>query len=367
MRVICEGLDLSDAVITVSKAIVNKTINPILEGIKLVAKENYVELTATNLELTISKKIKADVIEEGELVVPGIFFSNYIRSLTGEQIELQASAKNLMKIIYTDSQGEIQCYKASEFPELKTVNKNDFIEIGEKELKDLINKVIFSVAMDDSRPILKGVLLEVEGNKLKGVALDGYRLAYAEKNVVSTTSDSKIIVPANSLIEISKLLDTNDDKVKLFIEKNLLFVEINGAQITSRLIDGEFINYKQIIPNEFKSYFIVSKNQLEKTLERAGLLAKLDKNNTVKLEIKENNLLILSNSEIGNIKENLNINLEGEDLTIAFNTRYITDILRVNDEEFIKFQFNTPFAPCIIKPIENENVLYLILPVRIIK
>jgi len=366
MRIICDGLDLSDAVATVLKATASKTINPILEGIKLKAYEDTLELTATNLELSIIKKIRAEVFEEGEIIVPGNFFSNYIKKLTSEQIELKLISDSLLKIIYTDSVGEVQCLKTAEFPNIKQIVDSEYIEIIENDLKDLINKVIFSVAIDDSRPILKGVLLEVQNNTLNGVALDGYRLAYCQKPISESTFKSSIIVPSYSLQEISKILNTSDNKIKLQIEKNILYINLEGVQITTRLLDGEFINYKQIIPKEFATKVTISRNQFENTLERASLLAKLDKNNLVVFDIKENNLLITSNSEIGNIKENLNTSLQGQDIKIAFNTRYFTDILRTLTDEYIVLNLNTPYSPCIISPSQSDKIIYLVLPVRII-
>ena len=135
--------------------------------------------------------------------------------------------------------------------------------------------------------------------------------------------------------------------------------------MVSRLLDGQFADYKSIIPNDFSTHCIVNKDQFESTLERVSLIARFDKNNIVKFDIKENNVLITSNGDIGNIKENLPATLNGNDLVIAFNSRYFSDILKVTQEEFIQIELNTSFAPCVVKPVEGDEYLYLILPVRI--
>ena len=143
-------------------------------------------------------------------------------------------------------------------------------------------------------------------------------------------------------------------------------VDLKNAKIITRLIDGEFLNYNQIISNSFASKITVNKTQLEQALERASLLSKVGQNNLVKFDIKERNMVISSNSEIGNIKENINVVLEGKDLNIAFNAMYFMEALRVLNDEFITISFNSSINPCIIKPVETNEFLYLILPVRMI-
>ena len=181
MKIICDGADLSDAVLKVSKGTSNKTTNPILEGIKVVAEEDYITLSATDLELSIEKTIKAMVQIEGEMVVPGKFFCEYIKKLNNEQIELSVDDKNILSIKYTDSVGKIQCLNSVEFPQIKQIDDSTYFEMSQKDLKSLINKSIYAVAVEDVRPILKGVKLEVTKEKITAVALDGYRLAVVKK------------------------------------------------------------------------------------------------------------------------------------------------------------------------------------------
>lgn len=364
MELICEGIDLADAVATVIKATSSKTTNPILEGIKLKAFSNILELSATDSELSIIKKIKADVVKEGEIVVPGNFFNNYIRRLTDEQIKLSIAGGNQLKVNYNDSEGFIQCYNAEEFPNMKKIEDEEFFEMSQKSLKDLINKTIFAVAVDDSRPILKGVLFEINKENITAVALDGYRLALCKKQIASSNIQTSIIIPSRSLFEIAKLLQDSDDLIKVFVKNNTIMINIDNVEVLSRLLEGDFINYKQILPNEFKTECIINKNQFDDTLDRASLLARFDKNNLVKFEIKENNILITSNSEIGNIKENLTVNLKGNDIVISFNARYLIDVLKTVDDEFLKLKLNSSYSPCIIQALESEEYLFLILPVR---
>ena len=366
MKLICEGLDLSDAVLKVSKASASKTTNPILEGIKLKAADDSLTLTATDTEITIEKTIPADVKIEGECVVPGRLFAEFVKKLDGEQIELTLNQARQLKIKYTDSEGYLQCFNSEEFPTLRNLENPEKIEIGEKDFRDLINKTIFSVAIDDARPILKGVSFEIAGGQITSVALDGFRLALVHKPLKATTANFNFIVPARCLSEISKFLGDSDETIELFVQKNYLMVTINQTKVVTRLLDGDFINYRQVIPNQTTSTISVSKKQLEAGLDRASLLAKMDKNNLVKFEVKDKLLTLSSQSDVGNVTENITANLEGKDLSIAFNARYVSECLRNIEDEFIKINFTSPIAPCTISSTENNEYLYLILPVRIV-
>ena len=366
MKIICDGLDLSIATTQVIKAISNKVTNPVLEGIKLTAENDKLKLSATDLELTIEKVIKADVKIKGEAVIPGKFFSDFIKKLTNEKIELELNDKNQLKINYTDSESYIQCFNILEFPKINIINNGEYFKITKNNFKNLINKSIFSTALDDTRPILKGCCFEIKDNNINAIGLDGYRLALVKKTLKESTISTTIIIPAKSLMEISKFLEDNDEEIKVYIQKNVLMVEINNTKIITRLIDGEFINYKQIIPSNFTTSLIINKNVFEEAIERTSILSRVDKNNLVKFEIKDKILTLTSNSDIGNIKENIGISLKGNDITIAFNSRYFSECLRTINDEVIKINFNTPSSPCVITPNNSDEYLYLILPVRII-
>ena len=361
----CDGLDLSEAVNKVLKAVSTKTISPILEGIKISAYGDSVVLSGTDLELSITKTIKAEVIDEGQTVVPGKLFGEYLRKLTNEQISLELNERNQLRISYSDSEGFIQCMDVLEFPELKNVDKDEYFEINRSDLKNLINNVIFAVAVDDSRPILKGVLFEVNENTVRAVAIDGFRMAMANKNIISTTSNFSFIVPSRSLSEISRMLDGSEN-VKVYVHSNNLMVDMNDTIITTRLLEGQFINYRQILNSNFNTTVSIKKSQLEDAIDRASLLSKGDKNSRVKFDITENSLVLTSDSEIGNVKENITVSMKGADITIAFNSKYFSDCLRATEDEYIKINFSNSISHCIITPSDNDDYLFLILPVRMV-
>ena len=366
MKFVCNGLDLCDAILKVSKAVGIKTTNPVLEGVKITAREDTVSFFATDLELSIEKKIKADVRIEGEAVVPGKYFADFVRKLDKEQVEITLNDKKQLKISYMDSEGFLQCLNSEEYPLIERVDTGKYFSLQQKEFKDLIAKTVFSAATEDSRPILKGVLLDIKETQMTAVALDGYRLSLVKKQVETSSGDGRLIVPARTLSEIAKLLNEPEESVTVHLQKNSVMIEVDGTTIISRLLEGEFIRYEQIIPGEFTSQITVQREQFENGLERAAILSKNDKNNLVKFDVKEKVLTLVSNSEIGNIKENIPVSLHGKDLLIAFNARYFSEALKNTNEEFVRMNFTSAVSPCVINPVEGDEFLFLILPVRIV-
>ncbi len=364
MKLICDGLDLSDAVLKVSKALSTKSANPVLEGIKITASGDTLTLLATDMEITIQKTIKADVFMEGETVVVGKYFVEFAKKLENEQVELSRLDDGKLEIKYSDSLSELSTYPINSYPKIDGEVCGDCFVIKQKDLKEIIEKTIFACSIDDSRPILKGCLFEIENNFLTVVALDGFRMSVIKKDVLAT-NNFKVIISARSLGEISRILENDDEDIKVFFNKNLLSIESNNTALISRLIEGEFVKYNHILPTNFENVVTVGKDALYKSIERASIVAKNDKYNIVKFDIKENIMTVSAKSEVGNVNENVNINLKGKDMSIAFNGKYLSDFLRITEDEAITLNLNSPIDPCIIKSNNNDEFLYLILPVRI--
>ncbi len=364
MKVIVSGADLSSAVLKVVKAISSKTTNPILEGIKLSVKGDNLTLSATDTEISIEKTIKATTFIEGETVVPGKIFAEFTKRLENEdEIELLLE-ENQLKINYSSSEGFIQTLNVEEFPIINKEIREKSFTIKQKDFKELILKTIFSCSQDEARPLLKGCLIEIEEDKISSVALDGFRLAICKKKIENCTENFKIIVSSRTLNEIVRLLESENDLVTIIIQKNLLMVEIDSTVLISRLLEGEYIDYKNIIKDDFITVVRVNKNQLISAIDRASVVT-TDIKKIVKLDIKENYLTVSASSEVGKMSENIVINLEGKDLSIAFNSKFLTECIKVIDDEFINLHFNTKINPCVIKPYYGDDYLYLILPLRI--
>lgn len=365
MKIECNGNDLSDAVAKVIKAVPARSTNPVLEGIRLVAEDGTLTLTATDLELSIEHMIRANIVESGETVVPGKLFGEFVKKLTSQSIVLSTSGARL-KIDYERSEGEFGCFPAEQFPEVNRVDGTQHFELKSSDLKDLVNKVAFSVCTDDTHPSLKGVLFEISGSEIVAVTTDGYRLAKCVKPLISTTATISITVPVRAVLEISRLLPDNDNPIKLYLHKNFLMAQIDATTITTRLIDGTFVNYRQIIPQHFDTQVYIPKAFFEDAIDRAVLMARSEKNNNlVRFDINQSNMTISSRSDAGNVEENIPVNTDGTDLSISFNARYFTEFLHCMDCETIVLNLTNSTSVCVVSPIGDvTDYIYLVLPVR---
>lgn len=366
MKLFCEGLDLSDAVLKVIKASSNKTINPILECVKLKATDEALVLTCTDGELAMEKTIKADVREEGECVVPGKLFSEFVKKLSNEQIELSLNEKNQLIIKYTDSEMFIACQDVKEFPTIQQIHNAQFFTLKQNSLKDIIDKTIFAVALDDTRPILKGCLFEAENKQLTSVALDGYRISIAKTEIIDCSSPISVIIPGRSLNELSKLLGDTDEPIRLLVQKNYLMVQVDSTKIITRLLGfgSDYINYKQIIPTTFETEVVIDKASLEDALDRASILARVSNDNSARFDFTNSLLTLSAKAEVGTVTEKINIALTGENLTIRFDTFFMREALRTVKDEFIKIKLNGQVSPCVITPHTGDDYMFLILPMK---
>lgn len=366
MKFTCNPLSLSEALNIVSKALSQKPTIPILEGIRLVAEGTTLTLSATDMELFIEKRINAEILLEGELVVSGRIFTDFVKKLTDlDTIAIERQGENL-NIHYGDNETTIQCLNEDTYPEMSPVDDEKYVVIKEGSLKDLVERTVFCVASEDARPILKGCLIEVKDAIMTAVALDGYRLAVSKCSVEDQKGDIKIVVPGKSLSEIAKVLGEGDDNIKVNIQKNNIMFDLGHTRITARLMDGEFIQYEKIIPVANQTSITVNKNEIEGGLGRASLIARDMKNNYSRLSIANSIITIKSASEVGNFRENVPCKQEGKDLEIAFNSRFLFDAFNRIKEDFIKIDFNGSSAPALITPLEGEKFKYIILPVRLV-
>ncbi len=362
MKLVCDGLSLSEAVMKVSKACAARTTAPILECILLSATQEGLSLFATDGELSIRKSVKAEVLEEGEVCVPGKLFADFCQKLLGEEIALSTGEKG-MEIKYGDSVSYMQALNAEEFPKIDLgIGENSFT-MRQRDLKAVIAETTFCCAQDDSRPVLKGCLMEFS-DLLEVIALDGYRLAFSTADVLSKSGERSIICPARTLTEISRMLTDDESEITLYTQGGMLMVGADGMVIVSRLYQGDFIRKESVIPRSFTTKVTLSRNELMASAERANILNRGDKNNLVTLEIGSGSVKITSVSEYGNVSESVKAEVDGVDLTISMNAKFLLDALRALSEEKVDISFNGAISPFILQNNEKKDSLYLILPVR---
>lgn len=364
MKFVCNGMTVSDAAFTVSKACASKTVTPVLECIKLNAKNDVLTLTAYDGEISIEKKIPAEVLEEGEVCVNGKFFSDFMGKISHEEVVISSDEKGMV-IEYGESESFMQTLSAEDFPIFNgaTISEDNYIEIKQASLKEIISKVVFCAATDESRPILKGVLLETKGDLLTATALDGFRMACSYCETTGEGAQIKIVCPARTLTEISRMLD-GDEVLKIYADKNRLSVSVQNTVITSRLYVGEFVRKENIYPVEFTTKVIVKRSELLQSVERASVLIRGDKNNLVVFDIKNGKIVINANSDMGKVDETVSAQLNGKELKIAMNGKYIADALKALEEENAQLSFNSSVSPFTVENEEDKRHQYLVLPVR---
>lgn len=368
MKLICQGIDLSDAILKVVKACATKTTSPVLECIKLSAVNDTLTLTATDGEIAIVKMIKADIYEEGDICVPGKTFSDFIKKLEGEEITLTTvDMDRRMEIDYADSHTAMQILPAKDFPKVDIQIKENSFTMKTVDLKKVISSICFCCATDDSRPMLKGCQMVIEGNELTACALDGFRLATMKEQLIASTGDMEIICPARTLYEIDKMLPADDSTTEIFVQRGMILVSVENTILTSRLFGGDFIKKDNIIPKSFTTVVEVDRATLRSSIERAAILVRNDKNSLIIFDISAGRIEISSNSDLGNVKEPVKANVEGKDIRIAMNSKFITEAMSALTEEECVLSFNTAVQPFVCENKVDKQALYLILPVRTVQ
>ena len=366
MKIICNQKLLANKIGISQKAINGKTTLELLKGILLSAKDGQLKLTGYDLEIGIETYTQAEVIEEGEIVVNARLFGDIIRKLPDSFVEIETDAENNVYINCLNSRFKIKGDSAKEYPRLPEVNEEDLYNIPQDLLKNMIKGTSFAIAQDEARPILQGILFEVKDKELNLVALDGYRLA-VRSELLDAYDNIEVVIPGKTLNEVSKILEDNGDIIKITFTNNHILFNINSTKIISRLLDGKFVNYISLLPQEYKLLVNVKRQELQQGIERASLMAKEGNSNLVRLDVQEDILVITSNSQLGKVREEVNINLQGEGIQIAFNSRYLLDVLKSMEEEEIVIELTSSVSPCVIKGKNSNNAKYLVLPVRLVR
>ena len=365
MKFLCSQKKFLEGVLTVQKAVSSKTTLPILEGIYLETYKDVLKLVGTDLDLGIESYLEVEISEPGSVVIPSRLLSEILRKLPDAELEVTVNESYRIKIVCLNSVITIQGLAPDEYPELPAIEESSPIEIQQKLFSDMIHQSVFAVAVDEARPILTGALLEVNERDVHMVCLDGYRLAFRRGQMTHSQSPCKSVIPGKSLSEVSKVLQEPEGTVSItFSDRHVLF-DLGYTRVISRVLEGEFINYRQIIPDAYKTRVKIDRELLSAGIERAALIAREGKNNLIKFNIQENILVITSNSEAGQVYEEIPILLEGKEMDIAFNARYFTDVLKVIEDAEICLDFTTNVSPCVIRPLRGNAYTYLLLPVRI--
>lgn len=364
MKVICSKENLLNGINIVQKAVSTKTTLQILEGILLEA-EDQLKLTGNDLEIGIECIVEADIRDKGTIVLNSRMFGEIIRKLPDSEVLIEVKQNNMVIIECENSHFELKGLPASGFPALPVIEKQNSFTISQKVLREMIKQTIFAISIDENRPTLTGSLFEYDGNILTIVSIDGFRVAVRKSEIAGGEQAFSVIIPGKTLNEISKILQPVDESTIVSTSKNQILFDLGNCKIVSRLLEGEFMNYKNVIPNEFGTKTQVDTKDLTSSFERASLITMDEKKYPVKLTLDDEELIISSNTEIGAVREVIKIELDGSRLEAGFNPKYFIDALKAVDEEIININFTSSIGPCTITPIDGSNFIYMILPVRI--
>ncbi len=369
MKIVTTKENLLYGVQVAQRAVSVRNPLPILTGLLLKAVNGSLTITATDLELGIECSVPVSVEEEGGVVLPARYLGEIVRRLPEVKIEIEVERENNNTLIkYGNSEFNLLGISVEEFPLLPSIDSGKALSLNQGLFKNMIKQVGFAASADENRPIFTGILLEVEQERMTLVATDTHRLAYRSEQCWEDPSgvEKAVIIPGKALNELNRIMTGDKEELEVFFGENQVVFKIPGVKLISRLIEGQFPNYKQVLPQGCKTKIKARTRDFLEATERASLLAK-EGANVVKVTATEGSLVINSNNpEIGRVEEQLSIELEGEGIQIAFNSRYLIDVLRVIDTEEILLELAGALSPGIIKPVQGGNYLSLILPIRLI-
>ena len=365
MQFSCSASRLIDSLQIVTKALAARTPNPILEGILIETDDGSITLTCSDEHITIVTRLDAQIKEQGRGVVPGKLFSEIVRRLPEGDISVNMDERCIFNIRSGPSRMNITGQNAELFPALPQLSNEQEISLPQSMLRDMIQKTEFAIASEDVREVLTGCYLEIADGDVTMVALDGFRLALRRSRSSDVLEKFSAIVPGRAISDVGKLLSGDENAfAELAIGGNKLHITFDDTEIFVILVEGQYINYRQIMPPSFATSVVVDLEAFRRCVDRAALIAREDNNNLIVLKIQEGIMSIEAHSQIGDVHEELDIDQKGSDLNIAFNVRYLTDVVRYIDSEQILISMNTPISPCVITPVDDKDYLHLVLPVR---
>jgi DNA polymerase-3 subunit beta len=369
LRLTCQPSTLGQALQTVSRAISTRTTLPILNNILIETTSDGLALTATNLEIGIRKVVPAEIAEEGSTTAPARLLTDFVGSLPDEALEMSLDAgTQTLAVRCGRFDTHIKCIEADEFPPGPRPEEGDRLTIPLEGLLRAVEQTQMAASTDEARPVLTGELLHIQGRNLLLVATNGHRLAERRLGASSADElDAQLIVPARALAELPRAFRGEAGDVEVLVSKarNQVFFRAGTSEVTSRLIDGSYPNYSQVIPSKSSTVVKLPTAELTQTVRAVSLFAR-DSANVIRLRAQPGSLVLsATTNEVGDSKAELDADVEGSEIQIAFNARYVLDALAVVENEQVELRFDGPLSPGLIKPPGADDYLYVIMPVRV--
>ena len=366
--------ELAHGLSTVSRAVSPRSTLPVLANVLIATDEGRIRLSATNLELGISSWINANIEEEGSITVPARTISDLVGTLPNDRVELALNDRTqTLNVRCGTNSTDIKGIDAQEYPPMPLPEKSGGVELNVAELKEMIQQVAFAASSDEARPVLQGVLTQIEGTTITMAATDGFRISVRTSNVTNPTDKSvSVIIPARAMNELARIASNGDATVSMSIPtgRGQVVFNLKDAELVSQLIEGNFPDYKVIIPRSYKTHTVLSTPNFQKACRQAEIIAR-DGNNIVRLHIQPKmegpGIVEISaqSEETGNSEVQIDANIDGDGLLIAFNVRYLREVLDVIKTPSIALESNANNTPATIKPIGEDEFVHVIMPMHL--
>jgi len=364
MKAILARSELLSALTVVSKGTSSRTTLPILSGILLSASGETLTMQATDLEVSVKVSAETAVEKAGDVVVGGRLFTDIVRSMPESAITIETTSSDSLTVSGGQSSFKVKTLSAEDFPKFPEVAEGGRISLPAADLAAVVKQVSKAVSRDETRPVLTGMLVSIEGSSMKMVATDSYRLAVRESELPEPVAeDLEVIIPGKALEEVSRLA-TDSENVAFGVAENQVVFEFGRTVYVSRRIDGSYPNYSQLLPSGFESKVVVDRAEIAEAVKRVSLLAQ--HNAPLRFAMSESTLTLSSMTpDVGEAVESLMVQTEGPDIEIAFNPGFLADGIQSTDATTIAFQMTSPLKPAVINDPEQEGFLYLLMPVRL--
>lgn len=365
MKISCQKSDLLNGVNIVMKAVPAKSTMPILECLIIEASGQGIKLIANDMEIGIETFVNGMVLETGTVALNAKVFSEIIRRLPDNEVNIFTDDNYVTEITCEKSRFSIMGRSGEEFPKLPAIIKERPLTLSQFTLKEIIRQTVFSISDNESNKIMTGELFDIKKNELRVISLDGHRISIRKVMLKEEYEDKKVIIPGKTLNEISKILsgEASSNADIYFSDKHALF-EFDDTVVVTRLIEGEYYRIDQMLSSDYETKISINKKELLSCIERATLLIRETEKKPIIINISGNNFELSVNTSLGSMKEDIDIAMEGKDIIIGFNPRFLTEALRVIDDEIVDIYLINPKAPCFIRDKE-QTYIYLILPVNI--
>lgn len=365
MKFSCNRQELLSSITGVSRAVSGKSSIPAIEGILFECDETKLKLTAYDLEIGIMTYTAAEIERPGSIVINARLFGDILRKSDGEFVTVDVDENYRVNIQIGVTKYSFVGIAASDFPDLPVPNTDSSLTIPGQELKKLIDKTLYAVSTNDQKPVHTGSKFILADGTMTVVSVDGHRLAIAKKDGLTSGIEASFIVPAKTLSEVAKLIGDQEEDIRIGTARRYAVFNLAGYTVITRLLEGDFIDYKRSVPSSYKTTVEIDTDALMDSVERAALIISDRFKSPIRFNIEEKDMEVSCVTALGTVFDQLECDNQGEPIEIGFNYRYILDALRYAGEDRVKLLFNEPTMPMSVVPVEGDDFLYLILPVRL--